>query len=205
MEGDYRTALCEYSAFARLNGVQIQLSFHPLSIDAERELLADWLSSDRWFYHNNPQLSRKEVLEWVDQGEFTGTNCQTFWIIADPDQRVGLIRLFDLDDLDDGAPMFDLRIQSEYRRRGVGKQALQWLTGYLFETWSKLERTEGSTRVDNLAMRNVFLQCNYVKEGHFRKAWASVDGKRLDAVHYGILREDWINQIATPVNWNDEM
>jgi len=47
MEGDCRDAICKYSAFARLNGVQIQLSFHPLSIDAERELLADWLSSDR--------------------------------------------------------------------------------------------------------------------------------------------------------------
>lgn len=185
--------------------MQIQLSFQPLSIDAERELLADWLSSDRWFYHSNPQLSQEEVLEWIDQGEFTGTNCQTFWVIADPDQRVGLIRLFDLDDLDDGSPMFDLRIQSEYRGRGVGKEALRWLTGYLFETWSELKRIEGSTRVDNLAMRNVFLQCNYVKEGHFRKAWATVDGKRLDAVHYGILRADWINQTITLVNWNDEM
>jgi hypothetical protein len=32
---------------ARLNGVQMQLSFHSLEIDIDRELLADWLSSDR--------------------------------------------------------------------------------------------------------------------------------------------------------------
>ena len=185
--------------------MQIRLSFQPILIDVERELLADWLSSKHWFYHSNPRLSRAEVLKWVDRGEFTGTNYQTFWIIANPDQRVGLIRLFDLDDIEDGAPMFDLRIQSEYRGQGIGKKALRWLTGYLFETWSELERIEGSTRVDNFAMRKVFLQCNYVKEGHFRKAWATVDGKRLDSICYGILREDWINQTITPINWNDEM
>jgi hypothetical protein len=56
--------------------VQIRLSFQPLSIDAERELLADWLSSDYWFYHSSPRLSREEVLEWFDRGEFTGTNWQ---------------------------------------------------------------------------------------------------------------------------------
>ena len=185
--------------------MQIRLSFQPILIDAERELLADWLSSEHWFYHSNPRLSRAEVLNWVDRGEFTGTNYQTFWIIANPDQRVGLIRLFDLDDIEDGAPRFDLRIQSEYRGQGIGKEALRWLTGYLFETWSELERIEGSTRVDNRAMRKVFLQCNYAKEGHFRKAWAAVDGKRLDSICYGILREDWINQTITPMNWNDEM
>jgi RimJ/RimL family protein N-acetyltransferase len=183
--------------------MEMRLSFQPLSLNVDRELLADWLSSDRWFYHSNPQLSREEVLESVDRGEFTGTNCQTFWIMANPDRRVGLIRLFDLDDIDDGAPMFDLWIQSEYQRQGIGKEALRWLTGYLFETWPELERIEGYTRVDNLAMRKVFLACNYVKEGHFRKAWATVDGKRLDSICYGILREDWINQTITPTNWND--
>jgi len=185
--------------------MQIQLSFHPLLIDAERELLADWLSSDHWPYHGNPQLSREKVLKWAEQGEFTGTNCQTFWIIANPDQRVGLIRLFDLDDIDDGFPMFDLRIQSEYRSQGIGKEALRWLTGYLFKTWSDCERIEGSTRVDNLAMQKVFRQCNYVKEGHFRKTWSTVDGKKLASIRYAILREDWINQTITPVNWDNEM
>jgi RimJ/RimL family protein N-acetyltransferase len=180
-----------------------ELSFRALAIDIERELLADWLSSDDWFYHTNPRLSREKVLEWFDGGEFAGTNCQTFWIIAHPDRRVGLIRLFDLDDIDDGAPMFDLRIQSAYRGQGIGKKALQWLTSYLFETWSELRRIEGSTRVDNLAMRKVFLHCNYVKEGHFRHAWVTEAGIPFDAIHYGILREDWINQTITPINWHD--
>jgi RimJ/RimL family protein N-acetyltransferase len=185
--------------------VQMQLSFHALEIDMERELLADWLSSDRWTYHVNPRPSREEVLKQVDQGEFDGTDNLSFWIIADPSLRVGLIRLFDIDDIEDGGyPMFDLRIQSQYRGQGIGKAALQWLTNYLFETWTELQRIEGCTRVDNLAMRNIFLQCNYVKEAHYRKAWSTADGKQLDAVTYGILREDWVNQTTTPVNWDDE-
>ena len=83
-----------------------------LAIDTERTILAAWLASERWVYHSKPQLSQEEVLERIDQGEFTGTNCQTFWINAAHDRRVGLIRLFDLDDIDDGAPMFDFAAAS---------------------------------------------------------------------------------------------
>jgi RimJ/RimL family protein N-acetyltransferase len=154
----------------------MQLLFHPLEIDRERALLADWLSSDRWIYHVNSQPSREAVLKRIEQGDFAGTDKQAFWIIAEPDRRVGLIHLFDLDDIQDGGyPMFDLRIQSQYRRRGIGKVALRWLTRYVFETWTELQRIEGCTRVDNLAMRKVFLQCRYVKEAHYRKAWSTAD------------------------------
>jgi RimJ/RimL family protein N-acetyltransferase len=182
----------------------MHLSFHLLEIDIERELLADWLSSDRWAYHVNPQLSRERVLNSIDQGHFTGTDHRMFWIVADPHLRVGLIHLFDLDDIEDGSPQFDLRIQSQYRRQGIGTSALRWLTSYLFENWTELQRIEGCTRIDNLAMRNVFLHCHYVKEGHYRKAWVTVDGQLMDSIVYGILREDWSNQTSTPVNWDED-
>jgi RimJ/RimL family protein N-acetyltransferase len=183
----------------------MQLSFQPLFIETERELLADWLSTDRWPYHGNPQPSRDSVLQQIDQGDFTGADSQSFWMMTDSNQRVGLIRLFDLDDVADGAPMFDLRVHAEYRRRGIGKTALRWLTCHLFETFPELQRIEGCTRIDNLAMRHIFLQCNYVKEGHYRKAWSTIEGDRLDAMTYGILREDWINQTITPVNWDETL
>lgn len=119
-------------------------------------------------------------------------------------ERVGLIRLYDLDDVDDGYPLFDLRIRATYRGQGIGKQAVQWLTRYLFETWPQLERIAGTTRHDNQAMWQVFRHCGYAKEGHFRQDWNGSDGKQYDTIQYAILREDWVNQTITPVLWPDE-
>jgi hypothetical protein len=40
-----------------------QLAFLSLSLDDDRELLAEWLSSDRCPYHSDDQLSHEEVNE----------------------------------------------------------------------------------------------------------------------------------------------
>lgn len=182
----------------------MRLSFAPLNLAAERDVLVDWLCRDRWPYHVNPHPSREQVLGWIDEGLFTGSNHQSFWIMGDTGQWLGLIRLYDLEDVDDGYPLFDLRIQTLYRGQGIGQQAVQWLTRYLFETWPQLERIAGTTRVDNRAMRQVFRHCRYAKEGHFRNDWQAADGQRYDAIQYAILREDWENQTITPVVWEDE-
>ncbi len=181
----------------------MKLSFQLLSLPAEREMLADSLSSHPWPYHSDSQIKREDVLRKIDKGAFSSPDTQWFWIIASSDKRVGLIKLFDLDDVEDGSPLFDLRIHPEFRGQGIGKQAVTWLTRYLFETFPTLERIEGTTRADNIAMRKVFVRCGYAKEGHIRKSWSGEDGKKYDTVIYGILLEDWLNKTVTPVNWND--
>jgi RimJ/RimL family protein N-acetyltransferase len=179
-------------------------NFVPLELPAEREVLATWLSSERWPFHSNPELEREQVLKLVDAGDyFDGPNNATFWIMLKA-ERVGLIRLFDLEDISDGEPMFDLRIRSAFRRRGLGTRAVKWLTDHLFSNHEILERISGTTRVDNLAMRGAFRRCGYVKEAHYRRSWTSTDGQMFDAVAYGILREDWAKQTVTSVNWDDK-
>ena len=95
----------------------------------------------------------------------------------------GFIRLFDLDDVDDDYPLFDLRIRAAYRGRGLGKCAVQWLMKYLFERYPQLDRIVGTTRVDNSSMRKTFRFCGYVKEGHFRKDWSTSNGDCFDTVN----------------------
>lgn len=182
----------------------MSLAFHPLELPAEQNLLVSWLSSETWPFHVNAHLLETEVKQWIQSGIFTGSDHQTFWIMSASEERVGLIRLFDLDDIDDGYPLFDLRIRAVDRGQGIGQQAVQWLTRYLFETWPQLERIAGTTRHDNRAMRQVFRHCGYAKEGHFRRDWQGADGKRYDTIQYAILREDWDNQTVTPSCWNDE-
>jgi RimJ/RimL family protein N-acetyltransferase len=179
-------------------------NFVPLELPAEREALATWLSSERWPFHSNSKLEHEQVLKLVDDGDsFDGPNNATFWVTLEG-ERAGLIRLFDLEDIGDGEPMFDLRLREAFRGRGLGTDAVKWLTDHLFSNHANLERISGTTRADNLAMRCVFRRCGYAKESHFRRSWPGADGRRFDTVGYGILREDWTQKTVTPVDWRDE-
>ncbi len=168
----------------------------------ERLLLADWLASEQWPYHVNSQLSVDKALGFIDEGLFDGEETKSFWIIQDA-IFIGIIRLIDLDDVEDGNPLFDLRIKSDFRGRGIGETSVRWLSKYFFETWPQLERIEGTTRVDNVSMRKVFVKCGFAKEGHSRKSWPDKNGVLVDSVRYALLREDWESGKVTPVQWDD--
>lgn len=162
------------------------LQFREL-VSADRELLADWLSSDSWPFHGQPNPSHESVLAGFDNGQYSNEETKTFWILQDS-QPVGLLRLFELGDL---TPRFDLRIGSANRGQGLGREALNWLTQYVFSTQPDARRLEGQTREDNHAMQHLFVSCGYVKEAHYREAWPTPDGRFLDAVGFAILRSDW--------------
>lgn len=179
------------------------IKFDPLN---EKELLSKWLSSQEWDFHVNSKTTPEKILTLIDEGNFTGEENQTFWIRNEQNLSVGLIKLFEMDDLEDGdgSPLFDLRILKEYQGKKIGQAAVEWLTNYLFQNWSKLNRIEGTTRADNFSMRKVFVKCGYVKEGHYRQAWPTTNGELKDTVRYTILRNDWLTKTTTPVNWNDD-
>jgi len=182
----------------------MKTSFQPVLLPADQDRLVSFLTSEEWPFHVNSRLSQAKVLGMIAEGTFNGSDHESFWILDESKKEIGFIRLFDLDDLDDGYPFFDLRICSEYRGRGLGRSAVQWLTRYLFEKHPQLERIAGTTRADNSAMRKTFRSSGYVKEGHYRRDWSSSNGTCFDTVKYGILREDWISGTITPVLWNDE-
>jgi hypothetical protein len=43
-------------------------------------------------------------------------------------------------DLGDSTPVFDLRLRAQWRGKGVGGQALHWLTAYLFTEFPAIQR-----------------------------------------------------------------
>jgi RimJ/RimL family protein N-acetyltransferase len=182
----------------------MKMNFEPVSLPADQDRLVTFLTSEEWPFHVNNRLSQDKVLGMIGEGKFNGSNHESFWHLDESKKEIGFIRLFDLEDVDDGYPLFDLRIRAECRGRGLGKSAVQWLTTYLFEKHPQLERIVGTTRADNSAMRKTFRSSGYVKEGHYRRDWSSSNGARFDTVKYGILREDWISGTMTPVSWNDE-
>jgi RimJ/RimL family protein N-acetyltransferase len=167
---------------------------------ADAENLADLLSGEVWPYHGVPRVDRADVLRRVSESYYDDASTRTFLVVRNGSQ-VGMVRLFDLDD---GTPMFDLRVREPFRGKGIGTRAVRWLTSYLFTELPAVNRIEGTTRQDNHAMRRLFRGCGYAKEAHYRQAWPGADGTVHDAVGYAILRDDWTAGTITPVDFDDE-
>jgi len=182
----------------------MKVSYSPVLLPDEQDRLATFLESEEWPFHVNTRLTREKALDLIAEGIFSGSNYRSFWILDDSGSEIGLIRLTDLEHVDHGWLLFDLRIRESYRGRGIGNAAVKWLTAYLFETYPQLDRIMGSTRADNVPMRKTFLSCGYVKEGHSRRDWSDSQGNKLDSTKYGIIRDDWKSGTVTPVIWDDE-
>jgi RimJ/RimL family protein N-acetyltransferase len=88
--------------------------------------------------------------------------------------------------------IFELGIdlfRSEDRGRGYGREAIRLLTGHLFDA-CRAERVQGSTSVENAAMRRVFELLGFTFEGVMRGFMPTRNG-REDYALYAVLRDDW--------------
>ncbi len=157
-----------------------------MEVPRDHQELVSFLGNDAWPFHGQCQLTTADVLAM----DFTSPDVTSFWII-EHHQTVGLVRLLDLGDIGDGAPLFDLRIASQHRGRGHGKRAAHWIVDYLFTNYPELHRVEANTRGDNAAMQRVLSAAGFTHEGTLREAWRSDDGQWFDTMIYGILRTDW--------------
>ncbi|MFF4582064.1 GNAT family N-acetyltransferase [Streptomyces sp. NPDC001373] len=164
------------------------------------EHLVDFLSGDTWPFHVADVVTRSQARQWVEDGRYDGPDNRAFWITR-AGERAGLVRLTDLRE---DTPLFDLRIRSQHRGRGLGREALAWLTGHVFTEFPEVRRIEATTRQDNTAMRRALRRSGYVKEAHYRDAWPAADGRVCDAVGYAALRRDWLAGTATLPDWDDE-
>lgn len=162
------------------------LEFDPLHWPEDAQTVVEFLTASEWPCHGVPLLSRTDAAKV----SVVANDTATFWI-RNGAETVGLIRLLDLDDLDVGSPLFDLRIAQGHRGRGVGRQAVRWLTDHLFTTFPELHRIEARTRDDNQAMQAVFAHCGWRLEGRFVEAWTNSDGTRSDALSYALLRREY--------------
>jgi RimJ/RimL family protein N-acetyltransferase len=153
----------------------------------DTEQLIAFLTGNGWPFHGRSTLSRDEAASVT----VSGAGVDSYWVVDDG-AVVGLVRLLDLDDIDAGSPLFDLRIGERHRNRGLGALAVRWLTSYLFETYESLHRIEATTRDDNVAMRSVLERCGYRVEGELREAWRNDDGSRSNTMVYGYLRPEWL-------------
>lgn len=169
--------------------------------DGERTALVKFLTSEVFPFHVNARASTEQVERWWAEGRFRGAGSATFWIHTDDEGPLGIVTLDDLDDLDGGSPLFDLRLAECHRGRGLGATILRAVTDHVFRTYPDVNRFEGTTREDNLAMRATFRRAGWVKEAHYREAWPVPDGPPVASIGYAMLRHDWRDATTTPVDW----
>ncbi len=142
----------------------VQTFYEPVVWPDDAEAAVEFLASSEWPYHGRPNLSRDQAAEV----SLAGADIVSFWVKAGS-EAVGLIRVFDLEDLDVGSPLLDIRIAAAHRGRGVGTAAVSWLVDHLFTTYGQLHRIEPTTRHDNVPMQRVFDRCGFRLEGRMLK------------------------------------
>lgn len=140
-----------------------------------------------------------EVDELISSGAFRSDEDDTYWIQHDGLGRIGYVRL---EDFSDETPMFDLRLATEFRGRGLGLECLQAVTDHVF-TRLDVDRFEGQTRDDNIAMRSTFIRAGWSKEAHYRRSWPVSGQDPRDSVAYAILRSEWESGVSLGVQWHD--
>lgn len=167
---------------------------------ADREALIAFLTGHEFPFHVRPRPTREQVEEQIADGSFRDEDNDSFWVEHAELGRIGFLRL---EDLSDDAPLFDLRLAGEHRGRGLGAAVLRAATDHVFTTMPEVNRFEGQTREDNVAMRRTFLRCGWIKEAHYREGWPVAGGAPVASVAYGILRRDWRTGETTTFVWED--
>jgi RimJ/RimL family protein N-acetyltransferase len=165
----------------------VKPKFIPVRFPEDQETVIDLLTSNDWPFHGISRLDRTQATNV----QIAGPDTASFWVESDGD-RVGLVRAFDLDDLVDGSPLFDIRIATTHRNCGMGRFAVNSLTDYLFDSQPILHRIEATTRHDNDPMKAVLHRCGYRQEGRLVQAWRSSNGERFDTLVYAVLRSEWV-------------
>lgn len=162
------------------------LVFSEIDPCREAESAAVFLSRHRWPFHQHSALSVEQARQ-VRLGP--SSQVRSFWI-NENETPTGIVRVFDLEDANDGSVLLDLRIAEECRGRGIGRAAIAWAVQMLFSEYPLLHRIEAATRFDNHAMRRVLESNAFALEGRLRETWRSDDGARYDTALYGRLRRD---------------
>lgn len=167
---------------------------------ADRAALVAFMTGNEFPFHVRSRPRAADVEELIDRCAFRDQDNDSFWIEHGELGRVGFLRL---EDLSEGDPLFDLRLDASFRGRGLGVPILRAAADHVFTTWPGVRRFEGQTREDNIAMRKTFLRAGWVKEAHYREGWPVDGGAPLASVGYGLLRRDWETGGITELVWDD--
>lgn len=95
----------------------MELTFDEIIVPNEDA--AVFLSAYDWPFHINPKPTVEQARNHLSEAPDT----RTLFVCLDG-VNIALLPLLELEDIDDGCPVFDLRIAPSYRGRGFGKKCI---------------------------------------------------------------------------------
>ncbi|MFC7581276.1 GNAT family N-acetyltransferase [Schaalia naturae] len=181
------------------------ISLTPLDArGGDRDRLFAFFARNRFPFDAEPALSEEQIRALIDSGGFDAPGTRAFWLVdsarRDADRQIGIATV---SDWGAASPSFDMRLDGRARGRGLGAAALREIVRLVFTAMPEARRLQGSTREDNIAMRQTFVRCGFVKEAHLREFWPLPNGTPRAGVVYAILRRDWESGAMTPVRFDD--
>lgn len=85
----------------------------------DHEAIVDFMTSNRFPFHVRSQPARGDVETAIAEGCYRDEDNDSCWIEHSELGRIGFLRL---EDLSEGASLFDLRLNGPYPGRGLGDQ-----------------------------------------------------------------------------------
>lgn len=166
---------------------------------ADRDGVIAFMTGEVFPFHVGTRPTREQVEQSIEAGRYRDDDNDSFWVDHAEHGRIGFLRF---EEISDGAPLFDLRLATPWRGRGLAKAVLAAAADHVFTTMPDVDRFEGQTREDNRAMRRVFETSGWVQEAYYREGWPVEGGEPLGSVAYSILRRDWETGEVTPLRWS---
>ncbi|MBF4583581.1 GNAT family N-acetyltransferase [Curtobacterium sp. VKM Ac-2865] len=167
---------------------------------SDRSVLIEFLTTNRFPFHVSSTPTRDAIEQRIDAGAFSAPEHALLRVDVDG-APAGIVVL---DDLDDDAPMIDVRLAERSRGQGIGTVLVRVLADHVFAAFPEVTRIEAQTRDDNVAMRAALVRNGWVKEAHYRRTWPVDGGAPRDSVAYGLLREDHLTGTTTPFLSDDQ-
>lgn len=138
-----------------------------------------------------PQSLERLLVEF-DKNTAAGGRDGTLFAIEVDSKFIGQCGLVGFDQYRGVAHVCELGItigDKEYWGRGFGRQAIKLLLDYAFRHWN-MQRVWLKTNSANERAIRCYKACGFIEEGRLRRhEWH--DGKYVDTVCMGILREEW--------------
>lgn len=131
----------------------------------------------------------KEVEKFFDVDADTPDRSKTNFAIEADGKCIGSCGIFEIDDTFRTCELGIGIGDKEYWGRGYGRDAVKLLLDYAFRL-RNFRRVWLEVHSENERAIRAYKSCGFVEEGRLREhAW--LDGRYVDVVYMGVLREEW--------------
>ncbi len=131
-------------------------------------LRVKWLNNpnaNRFIGDGNKSTTLKKEIEWFDK--YQKVNDKKFFTICYENKPIGFMGLSKISKNNKNADLFIMIGEDEYRGKGNGKIALEWLISHGFEKL-KLHKINLGVIKDNLHAVNVYKSLGFIIEGRMK-------------------------------------